>query len=233
MSNARRAKSHITKQGPRWQRRPADRYKEILEAAVRAFGEQGFDGATLADIAERAGVCAGTVTHYFGSKAGLFQAALSDRFLEDVLAGESLLASHRGPARELLREIVTRMWEQLNRPGTLDLILFGLTKAHDFPEATGLMCREIGERWRRLIGAAITAGIERGEFRSVEAELQARLIGSGLLGMLVGVHHFARFERQPPLPARLFAQYLDTIDHALAAPPVRRESEPLSLGEGL
>ena len=220
-------------EGPRWQRRPAERRREILEAAVRVFGEQGFDGATLVDIAGRAGVCAGTVTHYFGSKAGLFQAALTERVLDDVAAGEALLTSHRGTARELLLLMVGRMWEQFNRPGTLDLVLLGLAKAQSFPEATGLMCREIGERWRRLLGAVIGSGIERGEFRSVDPILQARIIGSGLFGLLVSVHHFGPFERQPIAPERLFAQFLSTIDHALSIHPVDSGELSPSFGDGL
>jgi AcrR family transcriptional regulator len=225
-------KSDRPDEGPRWQRRPAKRRREILEAAVQVFGEQGFDGATMVDIAGRAGVCAGTVTHYFGSKAGLFQAALSDRVLEDVEAGEALLARHRGSARDLLKQVVSRIWEHFNHPGTLDLMLFGLAKAQTFPEATGLMCREIGERWRRLLGAVITAGIERGEFRSVDPVLQARIIGTGLFGLLVSVHHFGRFERHPMAPEHLFAQYLDTIDHALSAHSAEAAGSG-SMGEGL
>lgn len=201
---------------PRWQRRPAERRREILEAAVAVFGEAGYDGVTLADVAARAGVCAGTVTHYFGSKGGLFEAALTERFLSDLEGGEALLAAHRGSARDLLRGILNRMWEQLTRPGTMDLILFGLAKAQSFPDAAGLMCREIGERWRRLLAAVLTDGVQQGEFRPVDVSLQARVIGAGLVGVMIKAHHFAPFENCPPSPQRLFLQYLETIEHSLA-----------------
>lgn len=203
---------------PRWQRRPAERRREILEAAVHVFGDQGFDGATLADVAARAGVCAGTVTHYFGSKGGLFEAALTDRFLSDLEGGEALLATHRGTARELLRAVLAAMWGQLMRPGTMDLMMFGLAKAESFPDATGLMCREIGERWRRLVAAVLTDGVQRGEFRAVDVNLQARVIGAGLLGVMIKGHHFAPFENNPPTPDQLYRQYLETIEHSLAVP---------------
>jgi AcrR family transcriptional regulator len=203
---------------PRWQRRPAERRREILEAAVTVFGDQGFEGATLADVAARAGVCAGTVTHYFGSKGGLFEAALTDRFLGDLEGGEALLATHRGSARDLLRGVLKGMWQQLMRPGTIDLMLFGLAKAESFPDASGIMCREIGERWRRLVAAALTDGVQRGEFRAVDVNMQARVIGAGLLGVMIKGHHFAPFENNPPTPDQLFAQYLETIEHSLALP---------------
>lgn len=43
----------------------------IREAALRLFGEQGFDQATIRGIAEAAGVSSGLVRHHFGSKEAL------------------------------------------------------------------------------------------------------------------------------------------------------------------
>lgn len=203
-------------EGPRWQRRPSERRREILDAAVLAFGECGFDCATIANVAQRAGVSPGTVVHYFGSKGGLFEAAMRDRFLEEVAGGEALLASHRGTYRELLLALLTRMWNHMRQPGTADLLLFGLAKAQTFPETAGLMCREVGDRWRRLLAGILTAGIGRGEFRQVNVELQARVLADSLVGMIMGLHHFAPFERNAPDSDALLAQFLETVDHALA-----------------
>jgi AcrR family transcriptional regulator len=48
----------------------------LLEAATALFGERGFDGATTREIAELAGVDATLIARYFGSKTGLYLAAL-------------------------------------------------------------------------------------------------------------------------------------------------------------
>lgn len=215
-------------ESPRWQRRPAERRREILDAAVDVFGRDGFDDATLADVARQAGVSAGTVVHYFGSKGELFEAVLTDRFMDDLGGPEALLASHRGSYRELVRAILARKWSQLSRPGTTDLLLFGLAKAQTFPGATGLMCREVGERWRRLMGAVISAGVEAGEFRAVDVEMQARVIGAGLIGLLIGIHHFAQFETNPPAPEQLLARFLDMVDNALSVDPAPVGLRPAS-----
>ena len=204
---------------PRWQRRPAERRREILDAAVRIFGQRGYDCSTIAEVAKAAGVSAGTVVHYFGSKGDLFEEVLRDRFLEEVAGGEALLAAHRGTYRELLLKLLDRMWHHLMQPGTADLMLFGLVKAASFPGACGLMCREVGERWRRLLAGVLAAGIEGGEFRPVDVAMQARILAGGLAGLMLGAHHFAPFESNPPPPDRLLAQYLETVDHALAARP--------------
>jgi AcrR family transcriptional regulator len=45
----------------------------ILEAAARRFRRDGFDGTTLADIADDLGITRSAVLHHFNSKAALLQ----------------------------------------------------------------------------------------------------------------------------------------------------------------
>lgn len=47
------------------------RHKQLLQAALRVFARNGFDGASVADIAEAAGVAKGSVYLYFDSKESL------------------------------------------------------------------------------------------------------------------------------------------------------------------
>lgn len=65
--------------------RPAARKRDaeatrraILEAAKVHFARSGYDGAFLRDIAAEAGADAALINRYFGSKDGLFRAALKD-----------------------------------------------------------------------------------------------------------------------------------------------------------
>jgi TetR/AcrR family transcriptional regulator, fatty acid metabolism regulator protein len=47
---------------------PADRRRQILDAAVRVFARQGFNDCRVSDIAREANVAYGLVYHYFDSK---------------------------------------------------------------------------------------------------------------------------------------------------------------------
>lgn len=49
----------------------------ILEAAQHAFSETGYSHTGIRDIAQRAGTSSTLLLRYFGSKAGLFEAALT------------------------------------------------------------------------------------------------------------------------------------------------------------
>ena len=48
----------------------------IVQAAAELFSARGYDGASTRDIAEKAGVNVALINRYFGSKAGLFDAAI-------------------------------------------------------------------------------------------------------------------------------------------------------------
>lgn len=75
---------------PRTRRRdPEASRTAILAAARAAFGEHGYAGATVRDIARRAGVTHGLVMLHFTSKEQLFLAAVpGHRELPEVAAGD-------------------------------------------------------------------------------------------------------------------------------------------------
>jgi AcrR family transcriptional regulator len=62
-----------------WQwSRTAETRRVLLQAAREVFAERGFDGASVADVVERAGSSVGSLYHHFGGKAELFVALWQD-----------------------------------------------------------------------------------------------------------------------------------------------------------
>ena len=66
--------------------------ERILAAALAAFAENGFDGATTREIAARADVPLGLLRYYFGGKLKLWQAAVDRAFAEMREALETAIA---------------------------------------------------------------------------------------------------------------------------------------------
>jgi AcrR family transcriptional regulator len=197
---------------PKWQRRPEQRRREILDAAVLAFGRFGFERATLAGVATHAGVSPGTVSHYFGSKAELFEAVIADRFVGFVAQEEAEVASHQGTMRELLHQLLRRIWEHAWMPGMLELMQVVQVEAPEFPESGRFLCRQLSERWRRLFGHVLAAGAERGEFRDLEPDVAARVIGYSLLGVALKVSAFSRFDPEMPERERMWEDVAEMVD---------------------
>lgn len=57
-----------------------DGRQRILEAAVRSFADVGYEGTTTARVARDAGVTQPLVHHHFGSKEGMWRAAMDHLF---------------------------------------------------------------------------------------------------------------------------------------------------------
>ena len=77
----------------------------ILGEAVRLFAECGFEGTSIAAVAERAGMSKQNLMYYFPSKQALYQRVL-DTVLDDWLARMASLADARKDPGEVLRAYI-------------------------------------------------------------------------------------------------------------------------------
>ena len=74
----------------------SDKREHILLTAERLFGEKGFDGTSVRDIAQAAGVNLAMISYYFGSKEKLLEAMIQLRseymygILEELNKDQSL-----------------------------------------------------------------------------------------------------------------------------------------------
>jgi AcrR family transcriptional regulator len=55
-----------------------DKRRLILDAALRVFAAHGYDGTSVPEVAQRAGVATGTLYHYFEDKAALVNEVYRD-----------------------------------------------------------------------------------------------------------------------------------------------------------
>ncbi|MDA3624528.1 TetR family transcriptional regulator [Saccharopolyspora oryzae] len=93
-------------------RRPSgeDTRAALLAAAREVFTEQGYDAATVRAIAAHAGVDPAMVNHWFGSKAGLFSAAVQIPINPDDVVPDLLAGDREGLAERLLRMFLA-VWD--------------------------------------------------------------------------------------------------------------------------
>ena len=88
----------------------SEKAEAILGAALELFVERGFHGTSVPSVAERAGVAAGTIYHYFASKEALVN-ALYKRW--KAVIGQQVVEAFpaSAPMREQFRSVWTRMAE--------------------------------------------------------------------------------------------------------------------------
>ncbi len=153
-------------------RRPGsgDTRSRVLLAARAAFGERGFDGATIRDVAARAGVDPALVHHYFGSKQQLFVAAMEFPWDLPVMVSR-ILEGPRDELGERLARLVLELWEA---PAFRPLLLGVVRSATTDPLAAAML--------RRLLAEGPFLALARATDQP-DAVLRATLAGSQLIGL--------------------------------------------------
>ncbi len=76
---------------PRLRERYEGRRSEVIRAAAKLFAERGYDRTTMQDLADAAGLAAGGLYHYVGSKEAIL-IAICDELMEPLLAAADELA---------------------------------------------------------------------------------------------------------------------------------------------
>ncbi len=125
----------------------------ILEAALEVFSQQGFRGATLDQIAERAGLSKPNLLYYFPSKEAI-HARLITRLMKDWLDPLRALDPAGDPVEEILGYIRRKL--ELSRDLPRESRLF----ANEILQGAPRMQAALAEELRPLVDekAAIIAG---------------------------------------------------------------------------
>jgi AcrR family transcriptional regulator len=170
------------KQRKRVLKSPEDRRAEILDAATRTFSEKGVGKATVADIAEAAGVAKGTVYLYFGSKEHLL-AALRDRFVDELIEHVADLLSRAGQedwwglVDTTVASMVDFMTEKRDLMQTFMEEGMSSDAAKVFPD--------VGSRIDAMFAQAIQQGIDAGQCKASDPELMASFFHHAMEGAML------------------------------------------------
>lgn len=152
------------------------RREEILRAALDAFTERGFAGATIEDVRNRSGASTGSIYHHFGGKEGL-AAALYVEGLRDYQQGFLRELRRRRGAEEAVKGAVRYHLRWIARNADLARFIF---HRHE-TEVRAQTEQPLAQLNRRLFaeaGALLEPYFESGALRQVSLELfNAVLVG--------------------------------------------------------
>lgn len=159
-----------------------DKREAILEAALGLFVERGFHGTAVPEIAERAGVGAGTIYRHFASKEAMVNAlfqqhkqALTGRVLRDF------------PIDAVAREQFRALWHRMARFAVEEPLGFAFLELHNHRSYLDADSLAIEARIREFGIGFLQAAQRRGEVRSVDPMV---LIGI-VMGSFIGLVRFA------------------------------------------
>jgi AcrR family transcriptional regulator len=153
----------------------------ILDAATNAFFSAGYDRTTIRAVASAAGVDAGLVMHYFGSKQELFRRVIDAAPVPEV----------SGAPGEAAEQILAGLASRLESEPTASLALLRSMLTNS--EAASAASAGIA-RYQAQMAQAIPAD---------DADLRAAIISAITLGIAVSRHLLKSDELATADPARV------------------------------
>jgi len=203
---------------------PSDTRERILSAALSAFAERGFDGATTRDIAGRAGVNLGLIQYYFAGKQNLWRSAVERAVAElrtglDAILADSRVADDRERTRLLMRGYVR--FVGLN-PEFIRIM-------HDEGKRRGARMRWLTDRHVKPLYQAIRDLLERQQAAgTLPAHIDALHFHYILIGAVGLVFHQAeeckRLTGVDPSDPAVIEAHADAVEHLLLGPPPKEIS---------
>jgi AcrR family transcriptional regulator len=161
---------------------PRDTEERLLDSALTLFSEKGYEGTSIREIIEQAGVTRPVLYYYFANKEALFTRLVEAQFEHIYADLDEIIASVQG-CRERLLTIITQTFEHVDcSPAVVNLITRAFFSApQDGPPLDkARLWRERHARFVRIM----EDGLRSGELVGESAETLA-LSFSGIVDMHV------------------------------------------------
>jgi TetR/AcrR family transcriptional regulator, mexJK operon transcriptional repressor len=158
--------------------------RAILAAATEAFLQHGYLGASMDEVAAKAGVSKQTVYKQFENKERLFAEIVlgtSDQLMDGLVQAYAETLDGATDAREALRALAFRLLESLTAGSVLQLRRLVIAEADRFPEVCGAWFTSGFENSLEALGVALTGLAERGLLRELADPTLAAYQFAGLV----------------------------------------------------
>lgn len=157
---------------------PEVRKQEILDTALKLFGEKGYEKTSIADIAKTIGVAQGLCYRYFPSKEALFDSAIEQ--YADVLVAQ--FVSFEKDEHRTLRQMIEEMPSTREEQSSKYYPAFHGTQNKKFHDQFSL---KVCEKLVPLVEKLLHRAQQRGEIQFDDLQAAANFCVYGQLGILL------------------------------------------------
>jgi len=194
--------------------------RAILAAATEVFLQHGYLGASMDEVAAKAGVSKQTVYKQFENKERLFTEIVlgtSDQLIDGLQQAYADTLEGAADAREALRALAHRLLQSLTADGVLQLRRLVIAEADRFPEVCGAWFTSGFEKSLEALGQALHRLSERGLLRELDDPTLAAYQFAGLVMYKPMNRAMFAGTRQRPKPGELEGLADRAVDVFLAA----------------
>lgn len=196
-----------------------ERKSQILDAAISVFARLGFHQARMDDIAQEAGLSKGALYLYYKSKDTIIAAILKYIFTQEMKVLHSFVATEQqGSVRAQLEQLTQQLAEAMHWMSKLMPIAFEFYAIAGRQKEVHQFLKEYFREYSADIAHLIQRGIDRGEFRAVNAQATAITLTAlyeGLALLFFVDPQAVQWDEQITTSTRLLLDGLAFHDHQL------------------
>ncbi len=182
--------------------RTKQRKEQVIREAIRFFGQNGYHGAKLADIAKAAGVTEPGLLHHFPSKAHLLMQVLAER---DRIDRDRFDPSRHDDMKAPLAPLQELVEYNETVPGLVQLFTVLVAESIDEKHPAHEFFKHRYQNIREQDIAVLREAQARGEIRG---DIPAEDLVIMLFAMMDGLQVQWLYEPEEIKMARLFEQFL-------------------------
>ena len=157
---------------------PEVRKQEIVDTALKLFGEKGYEKTSIADIAKAIGVAQGLCYRYFPSKEALFDSAIEQ--YAGVLVAQ--MESFKPDENQTLQQIIEAMPSAMEEKDTKYYPVFHGAENKKFHDQLML---KVCEKLVPIVEKLLQQARQRGEIQLDDLQTAATFCIYGQLGILL------------------------------------------------
>ncbi len=173
---------------------------QLLESAELLFSQKGFDGTSVRDIAEAAGINTAMISYYFGSKEKLMEAIFEIRSLHVRMRVESLIQNDSLTPWEKMDLMVDEYVAKILYRQQFNKIMLCEQVINKNPAIT-VMVDRLKKKNAALIEELITEGQKKGAFKkNVDVPMMMCTLVGTVNHMLVNKEYYRDFHQMNALP---------------------------------
>lgn len=190
-----------------------DKQIQIIEIAERLFSESGFNGTSVRDIADEAGINVAMISYYFGSKEKLMEALFELRVGSVILRVESLIKDESLSPIEKVNMLIDEHIDRVLQKQCFHKVMMGVLVTNKNP-AILKAANSIKIRNAAIITELIKEGQRKGQFKKkVDVILMINTMVGTVSQCIMSQQYYREFNKELDVPDD---EFLSTLKRRLS-----------------
>ncbi len=177
---------------------------QIIETAERLFAERGFDGTSVRDIADEAGVNVAMISYYFGSKEKMMEALFELRVGSVKIRVESLIKDESLSPLEKVNMLIDEHIDRVMQKQCFHKIMMGVVATNKNP-AILKAANSVKIRNAEVVTELIKDGQKKGVFKKkIDVILMMNTMVGTVSQTMMSQAYYREFNKQQDMPDEEF-----------------------------